>query len=189
MKVVSSNNSKTSVVFNHFFRRLLVIARARSVDQISLFAHELSPVTYSVAYKDETLRKGPKSNLLSLLEGDITVTYSTPSMIHMTAWIFDAMALVQRNRPSFQNTFGEYAEYLLLLILKPLALENCNRVNVVSDRYDRAFSIKAGERVRRQGSSSMHFYIHDICSIQSFLQKVACHCKSKISRPNKSVCS
>ena len=43
----------------------------------------------------------------------------------------------------------------------PLALENCNRVNVISDRYDRAFSIKAGERVRRQGSSSMHFYIHD----------------------------
>ena len=121
VKIVSSNNSKQSVVFNNdFFRRLFVIARARAVDLKSMFAHELYPVPYSVAYKGGTLRKTTKkkkkkntkkkqqknnNNLLSWLEEDITETYSTPSYFNLTARIFDAMALVQRNRPRLPKNF------------------------------------------------------------------------------------
>lgn len=46
-------------------------------------------------------------------------------------------------------TFGELATKYFQIITAPLSENNCNRVDVVFDHYDRPDSIKGGERERR----------------------------------------
>ena len=70
------------------------------------------------------------------------------------------MALVQKTKPTVQNIFGEYANLLLDIILKPFDREKCERVDVVFDRYDNKLSIKASERLRRQKTQGIHINIH-----------------------------
>ena len=74
----------------------------------------------------------------------------TTSMIS-TADIFDAMALENMTKSFGASTFGEMALKCYQLIIVPLALNGCDRVDVVFDQYF-SLSIKAGER-EKQGVS------------------------------------
>ena len=67
-----------------------------------------------------------------------------------TADIFDAMALVHMTKPFGASTFGEMALKCYQLITVPLALNGCDRVDVVFDQYlNFSLSITAGEREKR----------------------------------------
>jgi hypothetical protein len=57
------------------------------------------------------------------------------------------------------NTFGEMATRYFDTITSPLGHNNCNRVDVVFDRYDKQDSIKESERQRRGSSSGYEIKI------------------------------
>ena len=143
-------NSQAIAADRGFFSRLVVVAKSRSVDLKAVLEHELSPVPYSLAYPDSTLRKTQKSNLLHILESEVNTSESLPKSDSKYAWIYDGMALVQKTKPTVQSTFGEYADLLLGIILKIFDIETCERVDVVFDRYYNKLSIKTSERLRRQ---------------------------------------
>ena len=143
-----------------FFSRLIVVAKSRSVDLKDVLAHELAPVPYSLAYPDSTLRKPQKSTLLHLLESEADSCDSPPNSNSRCSWIYDGMALVQKNKATNQTNFGEYADFLLKIILRTFHIENCTRVDVVFDRYDKELSIKTQERLRRQTSAGLCINIH-----------------------------
>ena len=62
-----------------FFSRLLIIANARTLNLKEVFEYELSAVPYSIAYPDDSLRKGTKSKLLLELEKEKVVSEKLPS--------------------------------------------------------------------------------------------------------------
>ena len=157
VKLSSDSLSSTKVIDadRGFFSRLIVVAKSRSVDLKDILTHELSPVPYSLAHPDSTLRKTPKSKLLHILETEVTTRESPPKSESKCSWIYDGMALVQKTKVTVQNTFGEYADLLLDVILKTFDIEHCERVDVVFDRYDQQFSIKTQERLRRQTTQGL----------------------------------
>lgn len=162
VKVSFDTNSKLKTINadRGFFSRLIVVAKSRSVDLKSVLSHELSPVPQSLAHPDSSLRKTQKSKLLNVLEGETTASDTLTESGHKCAWIYDAMALVQKIKATVQNTFGEYASLLLDILLKTFNIHNCDRVDVVFDRYDKSVSIKTSERQRRQKSKGLYFHIH-----------------------------
>ena len=112
-----------------------------------LLKYELSPVPYSLAHTDGSLRKNTKSCLLSVLEECVqalprlpTINSDEPS----TAYVLDGMAAVQMLKSAGARTFGEMGSSLSYFdrITAPLGKNNCVRVDVVFDKYDKADSIK-----------------------------------------------
>ena len=63
-------------------------------------------------------------------------------------YVLDGMAAVQMLKTAGARTIGEMSSSHFDEITAPLG-KNCVRVDVVFDRYDKADSIKEGERVRR----------------------------------------
>lgn len=101
---------------------------------------------------DGSLRKNTKSCLLSVLEECVqalprlaSINSDEPS----TVYVLDGMAAVQVLKTAGARTFGEMGSSYFDGITAPLGKNNCVRVDVVFDRYDKAYSIKEGERVRR----------------------------------------
>ena len=162
VKVVSEkkNSSKTLDADREFFSRLIVVAKSRSVHLKAVLTHELSAVPYSLAHPDSTLRKTQKSKLLHILESEVTSTESPPKSERKSAWVYDAMALVQKTKATVQNTLWEYADLLLDIIMKKFEIENCERVDVVFDRYDKKESIKTSGGLRRQKTQGLYINIH-----------------------------
>ena len=162
VKLSSDNPSMPKIIDadRGFFSRLIVVAKSRSVDLKDILTHELSPVPYSLAHPDSTLRKTTKSKLLHILESEVTTYETPPKSDSKCSWIYDGMALVQKTKVTIQSTFGEYAEVLLNVILKTFDIEQCERVDVVFDRYDQQFSIKTQERLKRQTSQGLCITIH-----------------------------
>ena len=76
-----------------------------------------------------------------------------------TAHIIDGMGVVQAAKSAGARTFGELASKYFNIITAPLSWNNCNRVDVVFDRYDKPVSIKCGERERRGSSSAFEIKI------------------------------
>ena len=158
--VTDKSNGQTLDADRGFFSRLIVVAKSRAVDLKAVLTHELSPVPYSLAHPDSSLRKTQKSKLLHIIEGEGTSIESPPTSDKKSAWIYDGMALVQKFKSLNKSTFGEYAESLLDTILKTFEIENCERVDIVFDRYDRKDSIKTSERLRRQKTGGLFINIH-----------------------------
>lgn len=96
-----------------------------------------------------------KASYFSVLEGLVQVSPRLPSDDEepTTAYVMDGMAVVQMVKTTGARTFGEMAGRYFDTITAPLRSNNCNRVDVVFDRYDKADSIKESER-RRRGSAS-----------------------------------
>ena len=141
-KLGKSGTSKAVInTDRELFNRLLVIAKSRSVDLREVFTHEMSPIPFSLAYADGTLRKTNKSTLLHLLERDTETYERVPDSDRNCTWIFDAMSLVHATKPTCESNFGEYATTLLNIVLEPIDAGQCLRVDVVFDRYDRQHSI------------------------------------------------
>ena len=65
------------------------------------------------------------------------------------------MAIVQMMKAGGAQSFGDLAEKYYQYITSPFQQPGCNRVDVVFDRYDKPYSIKANERERRGSSSAL----------------------------------
>lgn len=143
------------------FARLLVASNTRNIDLREVLKYELSSVPCALAHPDGTLRKSNKSVLLSVLEGFVDVL---PRLPHddeepITAKIIDGMALVQMTKTAGARTFGEMADRYFKKITGNLGIDNCSRVDVVFDRYDKTDSIKESERIRRGSASGYEIKI------------------------------
>ena len=122
--------------------------------------HELTPIPHSLAHADGSLRKATKSNLLHLLETEVTTTESLPLSAEAAAWIIDGMALVQKNKPTLERNFGDYASSRFESVLKHFEKDKCLRIDIVFDPYDVKNSIKSSERDRRRSSDGIYVHIH-----------------------------
>ena len=136
----------------NLFAHFLITSKSRDINLRDLLKYELSPVPCALAHTDGSLRKNTKSCLLSVLEECVqalprlpTINSDEPS----TAYVLDGMAAVQMLKTAGARTFKEMGSSYFDGITAPLGKNNCVRVDVVFDRYDKADSIKEGERVRR----------------------------------------
>ena len=104
---------------------------------------------------DGTLRKSTKSALLTALEDSVQVSPRLPcdNKNPRTAHILDGMAVVQMVKVAGARTFGEMASCYFDTVTTPLRRNDCDRIDVVFDRYDKEDSIRESER-RRRGFSS-----------------------------------
>lgn len=153
-KIVTVNADRS------LFARLLIASRSRDINLREVLKYELSAVPYSLAHPDGSLRKTTKSTLLFTLEEAVQVL---PRLLSdselLTAYVLDGMAVVQMVKTAGARTFGELANNYYNTITAPLGKCNCNRVDVVFDRYDKEHSIKESERQRRGSSSGYEIRI------------------------------
>ena len=90
---------------------------------------------------------------MTVQEGTVQGLPRLPSESNQaTAHILDGMAVVQMVKFAAARTFGDMASRFYEIITSSLG-GNCDRVDVVFDRYDKQDSIKESER-RRKGSST-----------------------------------
>ena len=141
------------------FGRLLVAAKNRDINLKEVLSYELCSVPISLAHPDGSLRKTTKSALMHLLEKDVTCHSSLPTSNLPTAFLIDAMALIQMVKSSGSETFGELSQKYEDIVTTALRKNGCKRVDLIFDQY-RSVSIKAGERSRRGESSSLKVNIH-----------------------------
>ena len=152
IQVKASDEKLTTVNADRtLFARLLIASRSRNIDLREVLKYELSPVPYALAHTDGTLRKSTKSALLTALENSVQVSSRLPcdNENPRTAHILDGMAVVQMVKVAGARTFGGAFD----TVTTPLRRNNCDRVDVVFDRYDKEDSIKESERRRRALSS------------------------------------
>ena len=136
------------------FGRLLIASNSRNIDLRDVLTYELSPVPCALAHTDGTLRKSNKSILLTVLEDSVQVLPRLPcdNDEPLTANIIDGMAAVQMIKTAGTSTFGKMASHYFNTVTAPLGKNNCSRVDIVLDRYEKVDSIKESER--RRGSTS-----------------------------------
>ena len=115
------------------FGRLLIASNTRNIDLRDVLTYELSPVPCALAHTDGTLRKSNKSILLTVLEDGVQVLPRLPC-------------------DNGTSTFGKMASHYFNTVTAPLGKNNCSRVDIVFDRYEKVDSIKESER--RRGSTS-----------------------------------
>lgn len=141
------------------FGRLVVVAQTRKLDLPKLFHHELSKYPLSLADNDGSMRKCQKSQLMVEIEKDIKTleTEKHAEGVHC-AYVIDAMALIQKMKPTSYQTFGDYGQKLLKKVKSNL--EQYDRVDLVFDRYDGEKSIKNIERFKRGATSFGEVIIH-----------------------------
>ncbi|CAH3175616.1 unnamed protein product [Porites evermanni] len=123
-----------------------------------VLSFELSPVPYSLANADGSLRKGTKSVLCSLLEKDVNVVQQLTALPNPTVVIIDGMAIIQMSKSAGTSTFGDLSEKYYNIFTAPLFSNNCVQVHVVFDQYWEN-SIKEGERERRGASVGLEVRI------------------------------
>ena len=137
------------------FGRLLIASNTGNIDLRDVLTYELSPVPCALAHTDGTLRKSNKSILLTVLEDSVQVLPRLPcdNDEPLTANILiDGMAAVQMIKTAGTSTFGKMASHYFNTVTAPLGKNNCSRVDIVFDRYEKVDSIKESER--RRGSTS-----------------------------------
>ena len=136
------------------FGRLLIASNTRNIDLRDVLTYELSPVPCALAHTDGTLRKSNKSILLTVLEDSVQVLPRLPcdNDEPLTANIIDGMAAVQMIKKAGTSTFEKMASHYFNTVTAPLGKNNCSRVDIVLDRYEKVHSIKESEH--RRGSTS-----------------------------------
>ena len=130
IRVKSSDKLVTVKADRDLFGRLLIVSNTRQICLKEVLSFELSPVPYSPASADGSLRKGAKSVLCSLLEKDVNVQRLTTSP-NPTVVIIDGMAVLQMSKSAGASTFGELSEKYYNIISVPLFSNNCVQVHVV----------------------------------------------------------
>lgn len=124
-----------------------------------MLSYELCSAPIVPAHPDGTLRKTGKSTLMPLLENDVSRPSSLPCSEIPTAYLIDAMALLQMLKSPETVTFGELSGKYSDIVISTLSRNCCTRLELVFDQY-RPVSIKAGERNKRDESSSLQVKIH-----------------------------
>ena len=128
------------------FGRLLIAANVKQIYLKEVLCYELSPVLFSLAHQDGSLRKTTKSALAALIEAEVNVCPRLQPFPRDTIYLIDGTALVQVLKSAGSSTFGEFASKYFKAITALLA--NCKEAHIVFDQYW-DLSIKAGERARR----------------------------------------
>ena len=141
------------------FGRLLVAAKHRDIDLKEVLSYELCSVPIALLHPDGTLQKTGKSTLMPLLEKDVSCPSSLPCSEISTAYLIDAMALIQMLKSAGTVTFGELSKKYSDVVITSLSRNCCTRVDLAFDQYCPA-SIKAGERNKRGESSSLEVDPH-----------------------------
>lgn len=133
----------------------MIASNSRNIDLRDVLSYELSPVPFALAHTDGTLSKSNKSVLLTVLEDSVQVLPRLPcdNDEPSTANIIDGMGAVQMIKTAGTRTFGEMASHYFNTVTALLGKNNCSRIDIVFDRYDKADSIKESEG-RRRGSTS-----------------------------------
>ena len=149
--VKSSNKLVTVNTDRDLFGRLLIVSNTRQIFLKEVLSFELSPVPYSLANADGSLRKGAKSVLCSLLEKDVNVVQQLTALPNPTVVIIDGMAIVQMSKSAGISNFGGLSEKYYNIFTARLFSNNCLQVHVAFDQYWEN-SIKEGERERRGAS-------------------------------------
>jgi hypothetical protein len=91
------------------FGRLLIAANARQINLKDVLCYELSPIPFSLAHPDGSLRKTTKSALLPLIEAKVQVSTRLADFQEDTIHLIDGMALVHVLKSAGSATFGELA--------------------------------------------------------------------------------
>ena len=156
--VKSSDKLVTVNADRDLFGRLLIVSNTRQISLKDVLSFELSPVPYSLANADGSLRKGTKSVLCSLLEKDVNVVQQLTALPNPTVVIIDGMAIIQMSKSAGTSTFGDLSEKYYNIFTAPLFSNNCVQVHVVFDQYWEN-SIKEGQRERRGASVGLEVRI------------------------------
>ena len=158
IRVKSSEKLVTVNADRDLFGRLLIVSNTRQICLKDVLSFELSPVPYSLANADGSLRKGEKSVLCSLLEKDVNVIERLSASPNPTVVIIDGMAVIQMSKCAGASTFGELSKNYYSIFSAPLFSNNCVQVHIVFDQYWEN-SIKGGERQRRGASVGLEVQI------------------------------
>ena len=108
-------------------------------------------MSYSLAHTNSTLQKTTKS-VLQILDSKVTVEPRIRSLPAVpTAYILDAMTIVQMLRFAGALTFGEIAAKYFEL-LASYYQQGCHRLDVVFDQYSGRFlsRVEKGRNTARQ---------------------------------------
>ena len=109
MEVKATNNKVITLnTDRELFGRLLVVAKQRDIDLREVLNYELSAVPVAIAHGDGSLRKTAKSSLMSVLEKNVAVLPSLPPSLIPTAFVIDAMALVQVMKSASSASLGKW---------------------------------------------------------------------------------
>ena len=148
---VSVDKSKTIAMKadKDLLRRVIVsLESGRDVDVNTLLQSELAPVPNSLATLDGSLREAGKSDLGTILQGNVCKS-QMPISRSQTCTIIDGMAAVQSlANSSGAKTFGEWSDRFLRHVTSHFS-DSCTRVDVLFDRYVKN-SIKGGTRDKRK---------------------------------------
>ena len=113
---------------------------------------ELTPVPKSLVNLDGSLREAGKSDLGTILQGNVCKS-QMPISRSQTCTIIDGMAAVQSlANSSGAKTFGEWSDRFLRHVTSHFS-DSCTRVDVLFDRYVKN-SIKGGTRDKRKEKKS-----------------------------------
>ena len=120
IRVKSSEKLVTVNADRDLFGRLLIVSNTRQICLKDVLSFELSPVPYSLANADGSLRKGEKSVLCSLLEKDVNVIERLSASPNPTVIIIDGMAAIQMSKSAGASTFAELSKnYYSIFIASP----------------------------------------------------------------------
>lgn len=138
----------------------MIAARSRNIDLKDVLSYELSAVPSSIAYSDGSPKKTNKSVLLDVLENQIESEsrLPDPSSHKTTAYLFDAMSVIQMIKSCGSSTFGNLALKYYEQFTRPLRQNDCRRIDIVFDRYNDV-SIKNQERCKRGEAGHMQVII------------------------------
>ena len=160
-KKIHAKSSDKLVTVNadrDLFGRLLIVSNTRQICLKDVLSFELSPVPYSLANADGSLRKGVKSVLCSILEKDVNVIQRLTASPNPTVVIIDGMAVIQMSKSAGASTFGELSEKYYSIFTALLLSDNCVQVHIIFDQYWER-SIKGGERQRRGSTVALEVLI------------------------------
>lgn len=161
-RVTIGNKKKNVAVSSEVvYQRALALAKVRpDVNLSTVLSHPIGSVPSSLFMEDGTRRKTTKSDLLHELEktADSSVKELPESLPSMpTAYIVDAMALLQRMNTKHMKTFNDVGLSFMNSIAKLFSIST--EIHVVFDRYDDPNSTKYEERQKRQTSSGHRYVI------------------------------
>jgi len=105
IRVKSSEKLVTVNADRDLFGRLLIVSNTRQICLKDVLSFELSPVPYSLANADGSLRKGEKSVLCSLLEKDVNVIERLSASPNPTVVIIDGMAVIQLDVKVYRSQY------------------------------------------------------------------------------------
>ncbi|XP_026118685.1 probable ATP-dependent RNA helicase DDX17 [Carassius auratus] len=89
------------------FRRLLAVSKQREVSMETVMSHELAAVPPSLFFDDGSMKKTTKADLAKKLDAVVEETQQLPNVKEPSAYIIDAMDILQSLNDSAFQTFND----------------------------------------------------------------------------------